>query len=100
MYDVRYDMGGQEPPLWAYPILMKLESVPGAEDVRKSIAFVKTAWPDQRVAEIRGRREDKSPEDPLWQPTEENFLRIAPEVGARCIIFHGLGMYNDKHQSL
>jgi CHAT domain-containing protein len=100
VYDIRYDTGGLEPPLWAYPILMKLESVPGASDIRKAIDFVKTAWAGLNVVQIRGRREDQTPEDPSWQPTEQNFLRIAPEAAARFVVFNGHAMYNDKHPSL
>ena len=100
VYDIRYDTGGLEPPLWAYPILMKLESVPGANDIRKAIEFVKTAWSGLDVVQIRGRRDDQTPEDPTRQPTEQNFLRIAPEAAARFVVFNGHAMYNDKHPNL
>ncbi len=98
VYDVSYDTG--DPPLWSFPILMKLDSVPGASDVRKAIAFAQQAWPELPVEQLRARRDDNSPEDAARQPTEENFLRVAPLAAARFVVFNGHATYNDKHPNL
>ena len=71
-----------------------------ANDIRKAIEFVKTAWSGLDGCRSEGAGMTKSPEDPTRQPTEQNFLRIAPEVAARFMVFNGHAMYNDKHPNL
>lgn len=101
VYNVLYDT--PEPPLWAVEqqIMLKLGAVTSGPDIRRLVEDVKKAWgEDAAIVRLRGQTDDGASEEAASQSTERNFLRVAPDAGARVLLFHGHGIYNDRYPSL
>jgi CHAT domain-containing protein/tetratricopeptide (TPR) repeat protein len=100
VYNIRYDVGEAQRPLWAQKILLNLSDVPGAHTVTRVANAIQETWPNQQMVYLRARKDDGQPEDPGFQSTEDNLLRVAADTGPRFLLFSGHGIYNDKYPSL
>ncbi len=100
VYNVRYNVGDAQRPLWAQKILLNLPDVPGAHTVVPVAKAIQETWPGQPVVYLRSRQDDGQPEAPGFQSTEDNLLRLASDSGPRFLLFNGHGLYNDKYPSL
>lgn len=100
VYNVNYDMGSLQPMRWAMSILKSLRNLPGAERIGRILQRFEEAWPERSVVAVRAWGDNREPEEPKYQSTEDNFVQLVTTQRPQIVLFSGHAVYNDKYPSL